>query len=365
MRKGVGTPGVKKASEVESLASHAANPAAHPDYMKKRDLTNLKDLSQHLADRYSHVDDVVRRQELVFTKADFEATKNAQLSTDPTNYKSNNPKRHVLTTFVLNQILADLGIASSSSLVRPADIIKPGDVLPTSTEDQNRMLLSYGWLQPKLTQLTNLAEAVTTLASALSEYETTTAPATFLSKTDAEEIYLSQALAGTTYLSKTDAQSTYLAKVDAGALVFDAGTVADFADANNGANATTNVTVTALKGKLNQYHYDLVVEEDDVQYVNPILKRFIETKTISITVTTTADGDLTGTYNLDQFAYLPLNTGVLYGTGADDEDIAIPIGTALLATDGSQPLTSTSKVLLVATPLHATIEEPPAPAVEE
>ena len=363
MRKGVGTPGVKKASEVESLASHAANPAAHPDYMKKRDLGNLKDLSQHLADRYSHVDDLVRRQELVFTKADYEATKNQQLSTDPTNYKSNNPKRHVLTTFVLNQILSDLGIASSASLVRPADIIKPGDTLPTSTEEQNRMLLSYGWLQPKLTQLANLVESVTTLAGALSTYETTTAPATFLSKTDAAEIYLSQAAAGTTYLSKTDAQSTYLTKVDAGALMIEAGTVADFVDGSATADAEASITVTALKGKLNQYRYDLVVLEDDFQYVNPILKRFIETKTISITVTTTEDGDLTGTYDLDQFAYLPLNAGINYGDGATDDTIYVAGGRSLKTPDGTE-LTSTSKVLLVATPLHATIEEPPAPAVE-
>lgn len=63
-------------------------------------------LGRHTIDPLAHAPNVTSRKELLRTLEEFEAAKSLQLADDPNNYMRNDPQPHVVTAYVLNQIIS-------------------------------------------------------------------------------------------------------------------------------------------------------------------------------------------------------------------------------------------------------------------
>jgi len=112
--KAVGSPAVQGAASVETLANHTSNPQPHPQYMRKSAVEQSKNLTEHLQSRTDHARNHALRDELMTSKLEYEKYKNISLSRDASNYLApSGIKAHVITAFVLNQILQDVGLDGS------------------------------------------------------------------------------------------------------------------------------------------------------------------------------------------------------------------------------------------------------------
>ena len=115
--KAVGTPSVEGAMGVETLASHTNDPAAHADYVLKGCIPRVFDETEHLLSKTAHAGEYIRRDEVMLSHYDYLATKDASYTKNSSNYmKEAGVKRHVVTAYVLRQVLDDLGLLSGFKL---------------------------------------------------------------------------------------------------------------------------------------------------------------------------------------------------------------------------------------------------------
>lgn len=95
---------------VETLTSHVTDPNAHPQYLKKGSAVPTGQertiLGKHLADKLAHVWYMIRRGELLRTTTEFDAAKDTDYAAMQNNFLREVPVPHVVTAYVLNQILA-------------------------------------------------------------------------------------------------------------------------------------------------------------------------------------------------------------------------------------------------------------------
>ena len=112
--KAVGSPSVQGAGSMETLANHTENPHPHPQYMRKSYVGLDLGLTEHLANRLHHARNYALRDELTTTKLEYERYKLISLARDVSNYMAESGvKAHVITAYVLNQILDDVGLDGS------------------------------------------------------------------------------------------------------------------------------------------------------------------------------------------------------------------------------------------------------------
>ena len=143
VRKTVGSPSVEGAMGIETLASHAANPSAHCDYVRKGTIPRVFDVSEHLTNPLDHCNGFLRRDEVMTSHLEFVKAKLKSYTGDASNYqKLSGLQRHVVTAFVLNQVLDDLGLLGGSD-----DFFLKGNVVTTSgtvpTVDLDAYVPSY------------------------------------------------------------------------------------------------------------------------------------------------------------------------------------------------------------------------------
>ena len=106
----VGAPDV--AGDIETLTAHVADPNAHADYLKKGQAVPTGQeqamIAAHRADPQAHAKTSVRRAELLKTLEQYKAAKDSELADTVNNYTKTNPPptRHVVTAYVLAQVLA-------------------------------------------------------------------------------------------------------------------------------------------------------------------------------------------------------------------------------------------------------------------
>ena len=134
--KAVGSPAVQGAGSVETLANHTENPHPHPQYMRKSYVGLDVGLTEHLANRLHHARYYALRDELTTTKLEYERYKLISLSKDSSNYMAESGvKAHVITAFVLNQILQDVGLDGSEEALTYNNLINSYD---TKVSDASR-----------------------------------------------------------------------------------------------------------------------------------------------------------------------------------------------------------------------------------
>lgn len=106
-----GTPEVAGGA-VETLASHVSDENAHPDYLKKGAVVptgqEATSMGKHLADKIAHAWHLIRRPELLRTKAEFVRAKEKDYAQDFDNFlKAHGVEPHIVTAYVLGLILQD------------------------------------------------------------------------------------------------------------------------------------------------------------------------------------------------------------------------------------------------------------------
>lgn len=105
-----GNPEAAGAS-IETLASHVSDTNGHPDYLKKGGSVPTGQeayfIAKHTASKVAHAPVNLRRDETLKTKEQYDQAKSADYVDIANNYFKGNPIRHVVTAYVLNQILAD------------------------------------------------------------------------------------------------------------------------------------------------------------------------------------------------------------------------------------------------------------------
>ena len=130
--KAVGSPSVQGAASMETIANHTEDPHPHPQYMRKSYVGLEFDLTQHLARRLDHANNYALRDEITTTKLEYEKYKLISLAHDASNYLSlTGVKPHLITSFVLNQILKDVGIDGSVKVLTYNNLINSYDTKVT------------------------------------------------------------------------------------------------------------------------------------------------------------------------------------------------------------------------------------------
>lgn len=111
----------KKLKEVidQTIREHLDDEEAHKAIFEKLAETTGEDFERHKADELAHAVHYIRRDELTDSILDYEKNKAINLSDDSENYTKTDPeqaedgegiKAHVITAFVLNQILKEYGL---------------------------------------------------------------------------------------------------------------------------------------------------------------------------------------------------------------------------------------------------------------
>ena len=105
-----GTPELA-GNSIETLTSHVSDTSAHPDYFKKGAAVPTGQeafaIAKHASSKIAHAPYELRRDEALKTLAQYEAAKGKDYVDDSNNFFKDAPNRHVLTAFVLGQILAN------------------------------------------------------------------------------------------------------------------------------------------------------------------------------------------------------------------------------------------------------------------
>lgn len=98
-------------SSVETIASHVSDTNAHPDYLKKGGAVPSGQesavLAMHASNQVAHAPVSIRRAETLKTKNQYDQAKSTDYVDMANNYFAGQPIRHVVTAYVLNQILKD------------------------------------------------------------------------------------------------------------------------------------------------------------------------------------------------------------------------------------------------------------------
>ena len=98
-------------SSIETIASHVSDTNAHPDYLKKGGAVPSGQesavLAMHAVNRVAHAPVSIRRAETLRTKNQYDQAKSTDYVDTANNYFAGHPIRHVVTAYVLNQILKD------------------------------------------------------------------------------------------------------------------------------------------------------------------------------------------------------------------------------------------------------------------
>lgn len=111
IRKAVGTPSAEGAMGTETLASHTSNPSAHADYVRKGCIPKVFDETEHLLTKTAHASNYLRRDEVMTSRLEYVLAKDKSYTKDSSNYmKESGLQRHVVTAFVLRQVLDELGL---------------------------------------------------------------------------------------------------------------------------------------------------------------------------------------------------------------------------------------------------------------
>ena len=130
--KAVGSPSVQGAATMETLANHTENPHPHPQYMRKSYVGMEMGLTEHLANRLHHARNYALRDELTTSKLDYERYKLQSLAHDASNYMTQSGvKAHVITSYVLNQILTDVGLDGSVKALTYNNLVNSYDTKVT------------------------------------------------------------------------------------------------------------------------------------------------------------------------------------------------------------------------------------------
>ena len=149
--KAVGTPSVEGAMGVETLASHTNDPAAHADYVLKGCIPRVFDETEHLLSKTAHAGEYIRRDEVMLSHYDYLATKDASYTKNSSNYmKEAGVKRHVVTAYVLRQVLDDLGLLSGFKLtdyVPRSAVVTTKSIPQGDTNSFDSLVPSYALLR--------------------------------------------------------------------------------------------------------------------------------------------------------------------------------------------------------------------------
>ena len=103
----------------QTIREHLDDEEAHKAIFEKLAETTGEDFERHKADELAHAVHYIRRDELTDSILDYEKNKEINLSDDSENYTKTDPeqaeegegiKAHVITAFVLNQILKEYGL---------------------------------------------------------------------------------------------------------------------------------------------------------------------------------------------------------------------------------------------------------------
>ena len=130
--KAVGSPSVQGAAGVETLANHTESVNPHPQYMRKTAVKDEFNPTEHIQKRSQHARNYALRDELMTTKLEYEKYKGTSLSRDANNYLApHGVKAHVVTAFVLNQILADVGLDGSVAALTYNNLVNSYDTKVT------------------------------------------------------------------------------------------------------------------------------------------------------------------------------------------------------------------------------------------
>ena len=126
--KAVGSPSVQGAAGIETLANHTENPHPHPQYMRKSYVGMGMTFTEHFASRTHHARNHALRDELTTSKLEYERYKLISLVHDADNYLADSGiKAHVITAYVLNQILGDVGLDGSAEALTYNNLINSYD----------------------------------------------------------------------------------------------------------------------------------------------------------------------------------------------------------------------------------------------
>jgi len=95
---------------VETLASHVADINAHPDYLKKGSAVptgqEAAAIARHEISKIGHAKNYLRRGEALRTVDQFNDAKDTDFVENANNYMTGTPQPHIVTAYVLNQLLA-------------------------------------------------------------------------------------------------------------------------------------------------------------------------------------------------------------------------------------------------------------------
>lgn len=113
----------------ETLASHVSDQNAHPLHVKKQDIVPTGEertaFGRHSADPVAHAPFNIRRAELMRTKEDWSVARTTDFAQDQNNFLKALPTRHVVTAYVLNQILSDfIGPEDFAEIIRRLTVIE-------------------------------------------------------------------------------------------------------------------------------------------------------------------------------------------------------------------------------------------------
>lgn len=146
-KKTVGSPSAGGCGQI-TLASHVGDTNAHPQYMKRGEKIGEFNIGPHLLDAISHADNFARRAELTEGKRDYLHHRFMSLLNDPNNYRAElEVKRHIITAYVLRQVLEDFGLTEGvnlSGLMPTSKIVRTDG--PTPVSDMESYVPSWSWV---------------------------------------------------------------------------------------------------------------------------------------------------------------------------------------------------------------------------
>lgn len=162
-KKVVGSPSAEGNGQ-HTIASHIGDADPHPNYLLKGEESRPFDISEHLAAVLDHAVGYIRRGEVAEGKRDYLQNRFLSLINDPNNYGALlQAKRHVITAYVLNQVLEDFGLVDDVKLenyVLRDHIVTSESGAPET--DQEEYVVGWVLYKNLLTKYANLNTAAQT-----------------------------------------------------------------------------------------------------------------------------------------------------------------------------------------------------------
>lgn len=139
----------------QTIQNHLDDEEAHKAIFEKLTETTGEDFERHKADELAHAMHYIRRDELTDSILDYEKNKERNLSDDYENYNKTDPeqaeegegiKAHVITAFVLNQILKEYGLND----VKDKDYLPKGMIVRSDEQVPDISSPNYEFYVPSL-----------------------------------------------------------------------------------------------------------------------------------------------------------------------------------------------------------------------